>query len=124
MPQPPRRSSLCSPAGSCTPLPPPLPPLAAAAPTGPDAIAPQANPGRDPVTPAALEARPQLELVVEGRGFGHGVGMSQWGAYAMALQGRSYDQILRHYYRGVDLRPYVSPLARNRVAAPPPPASS
>jgi len=89
--------------------PPPLPPLAAAAPTGPDAIAPQANPGRDPVTPAALEARPQLELVVEGRGFGHGVGMSQWGAYAMALQGRSYDQILRHYYRGVDLKPYVSP---------------
>ncbi len=89
--------------------PPPLPPLAAAAPSSPDRIAPQANPGRDPVTPATLEARPQLELVVEGRGFGHGVGMSQWGAYAMALQGRSYDQILRHYYRGVELRPYENP---------------
>jgi hypothetical protein len=89
----------------------PPPPLAAPAAVrpGPDAIASQANPGRDPVIPAAPEDRPQLELVVEGRGFGHGVGMSQWGAYAMALQGRSYDQILRHYYRGVDLKPYVSP---------------
>ena len=94
----------------------PPPPLAAAAavPPGPDSTASQAsaseaNAGRDPVTPAVPEARPQLELVVEGRGFGHGVGMSQWGAYAMALQGRSYDQILRHYYRGVDLKPYVSP---------------
>ncbi len=94
----------------------PPPPLAAAAavPPGPDASASQAsaseaNAGRDPITPAAPEARPQLELVVEGRGFGPGVGMSQWGAYAMALQGRSYDQILRHYYRGVDLKPYISP---------------
>ena len=58
---------------------------------------------------AAAPPQPALELVVEGRGFGHGVGMSQWGAYAMALQGRSYDQILRHYYRGVDLKPYVTP---------------
>ncbi len=60
-------------------------------------------------TITAEPSPPALELVVEGRGFGHGVGMSQWGAYAMALQGRSYDQILRHYYRGVDIKPYVSP---------------
>ncbi|MFM7086910.1 MAG: SpoIID/LytB domain-containing protein [Cyanobium sp.] len=53
----------------------------------------------------ATSAQPAV-LVVEGRGFGHGVGMSQWGAHAMALQGRSYEQILRHYYRGVDLRPF------------------
>lgn len=58
---------------------------------------------------AADSPQPALELVVDGRGFGHGVGMSQWGAYAMALQGRSYEQILRHYYRGVDLKPYVNP---------------
>ena len=38
--------------------------------------------------------------VVEGAGFGHGVGMSQYGAYGFALQGRGYRQILRHYYRG------------------------
>jgi stage II sporulation protein D len=52
---------------------------------------------------------PRYALLVEGRGFGHGVGMSQWGAYAMAQQGRSYEQILRHYYRGVVLMPYSSP---------------
>ncbi len=72
---------------------------AAARPVAPDRSA----------APAADSPQPALELVVDGRGFGHGVGMSQWGAYAMALQGRSYEQILRHYYRGVDLKPYVNP---------------
>lgn len=33
-----------------------------------------------------------------GRGWGHGVGMSQWGAKAMADMGYGYDQILSHYY--------------------------
>ena len=37
---------------------------------------------------------------IEGRGFGHGVGMSQYGAYGFALEGRGYRDILRHYYRG------------------------
>ncbi len=45
-------------------------------------------------------------LRVSGRGFGHGVGMSQWGAFAMAQSGQSYQQILRHYYRGADLRSF------------------
>ena len=40
---------------------------------------------------------------VEGRGFGHGLGMSQWGAYNMARQGANYQQILRHYYQGANL---------------------
>jgi stage II sporulation protein D len=38
--------------------------------------------------------------IVEGRGFGHGVGLSQYGAYGFAKQGRSYGQIVGHYYRG------------------------
>jgi len=38
--------------------------------------------------------------VIKGRGFGHGVGMSQYGAYGFALKGRGYKGILRHYYRG------------------------
>ena len=38
-----------------------------------------------------------------GRGFGHGVGMSQWGAQGMALGGSSYEQILKHYYTGIAL---------------------
>jgi stage II sporulation protein D len=38
-----------------------------------------------------------------GRGFGHGVGMSQWGAQGMALNGANYEQILKHYYQGIAL---------------------
>jgi stage II sporulation protein D len=37
--------------------------------------------------------------VVRGRGFGHGVGLSQYGAYGYAQHGRSYRDILSHYYR-------------------------
>lgn len=40
---------------------------------------------------------------VRGGGWGHGIGMSQWGAYGQALNGRSYDTILAHYYRGTAL---------------------
>jgi len=40
-----------------------------------------------------------------GRGWGHGLGMSQWGARQMALDGKSYQDILQHYYRGVKLEP-------------------
>lgn len=36
-------------------------------------------------------------------GFGHGVGMSQEGAQGMALQGYTYDEILKHYYSGIQL---------------------
>ncbi len=39
-----------------------------------------------------------------GRGWGHGVGMSQWGAYAMASKGFTYDMILTFYYSGVILQ--------------------
>ncbi|WP_254969243.1 SpoIID/LytB domain-containing protein [Cyanobium sp. CH-040] len=49
---------------------------------------------------------PQPVLLAVGRGFGHGVGMSQWGAYAMARQGQSHERILSHYYRGTVLRPF------------------
>jgi stage II sporulation protein D len=38
-----------------------------------------------------------------GRGFGHGVGMCQVGAYGMAQRGHSYKDILTHYYTGVEL---------------------
>jgi stage II sporulation protein D len=44
------------------------------------------------------------EIRLEGKGSGHGVGMSQWGAYIMAREGFSYGDILRHYYYGVELR--------------------
>lgn len=38
-----------------------------------------------------------------GRGWGHGVGMCQYGAFGLAKQGVKYDQIIKHYYTGVDL---------------------
>ena len=40
-------------------------------------------------------------------GYGHGVGMSQYGANEMAKNGSSYEEILRHYYVGTTLS-YVS----------------
>jgi stage II sporulation protein D len=39
-----------------------------------------------------------------GRGYGHGLGMSQWGAYNLANKGMKYANILAHYYQGVDLK--------------------
>jgi stage II sporulation protein D len=43
------------------------------------------------------------QVRVEGRGYGHGLGLSQWGARGLALQGYSYQQILSHYYQGTAL---------------------
>ena len=55
----------------------------------------------------AIKAPEVVQLVAVGRGFGHGVGMSQWGALAMAQRGDSFESILRHYYRGTSLQPYA-----------------
>ena len=62
---------------------------------------------------ALQQPRPAVrvgEMVLEarGQGFGHGVGMSQWGAHGLALQGADFRQILLHYYRGAEIRPYRS----------------
>ena len=43
------------------------------------------------------------KVIFEGSGFGHGVGMSQWGAYALAEAGKSAEEIVRYYFSGVDL---------------------
>jgi stage II sporulation protein D len=42
-------------------------------------------------------------LHVKGRGFGHGLGLSQWGAYHLAKQGVDYQRILTHYYQSASL---------------------
>lgn len=42
-------------------------------------------------------------FTITGSGFGHGIGMSQYGAYAMAQEGKSVTDILGHYYTGVGL---------------------
>ena len=46
------------------------------------------------------------EFVFYGRGWGHGVGMCQWGAMAMAEQGYTAEQILAHYYPGTAIRKF------------------
>jgi stage II sporulation protein D len=43
-------------------------------------------------------------FVFEGRGAGHGAGMCQWGAAGLAKEGRTYREILAHYYPGSELR--------------------
>lgn len=56
-------------------------------------------------------ARPNLSMTPAtgasvafyGRGYGHGVGLSQWGAKAMAESGWGYDKILAHYFPGTNL---------------------
>src|SRR5947208_12852789 len=53
------------------------------------------------VTPAALAAR--VNFTVRGAGFGHGIGLSQYGAYGYAVHGAGYNQIVLHYYKGTHL---------------------
>jgi stage II sporulation protein D len=50
---------------------------------------------------------------VSGHGWGHGVGLAQYGAYGYALHGWTYDQIVDHYYPGTELG--NAPLKRVRV---------
>lgn len=40
---------------------------------------------------------------IDCKGYGHGVGMSQWGANVMAKEGKNYKEILKHYYTGIDI---------------------
>lgn len=43
---------------------------------------------------------------MKGRGYGHGVGMSQWGASIMGARGKSYQQIIQHYFPGTTITKY------------------
>lgn len=78
-------SSVSVPVAASAVDPPPLPPLIGSAQS------------------TAPPLRPPDGWLLKGRGFGHGVGMSQWGAYGLASQGLDYVRILQHYYRGTSL---------------------
>lgn len=54
-----------------------------------------------PAPPAAVPG--EALFVISGKGYGHGVGMSQYGAYGQANAGRTYREILEHYYTGIEL---------------------
>ena len=45
------------------------------------------------------------EVVFKGSGYGHGVGMSQWGAYGLAEQGKTAEEILEHYFHNTEIVP-------------------
>jgi len=46
-------------------------------------------------------------LTISGFGAGHGVGMSQWGARYMAKKGYKANQILKYFYKGVNIKPFI-----------------
>ena len=59
-----------------------------------------------PRNPINNESSLEKILVVSGYGSGHGVGMSQWGARYMATKGAKAEKILKHFYRGVKIKPF------------------
>jgi hypothetical protein len=65
------------------------------------------------VLATAAPASAATKLVVTGRGWGHGVGMSQWGAYGYARHGWRWERILAHYYPGTQLGD--APVSKVRV---------
>jgi len=86
--------------GGATPRPQPEPPREA-----PPSVLPTPAPG---VGMPALRAADVIReengyFVFHGRGWGHGVGLSQWGAMAMAREGWSAERILAHYYPGTTI---------------------
>src|SRR5512138_142036 len=66
-----------------------------------------------PAAPAAA-GRPSVTFLLAGHGYGHGAGLSQWGARGYAEHGWTYDRILARYYAGTALG--QAPSGRIRVA--------
>ncbi len=92
-----------------------LPGLALAA--GPDTVPPGAT--EDPFTGAPPAAAPRIVgaggFRFYGSGFGHGMGMSQWGANGLAQMGWSHKRIVKHFYRGTRVRRLGDPVRKIRV---------
>src|SRR5690242_18325270 len=88
--------------------------------TGSAAAAPSAH--RDLLPPVcagsciAAAAGSGTLFLFTGHGWGHGVGMSQYGAYGYALHGSSYQQSLAHYYPGTTLGTSQTDLLRILLA--------
>lgn len=45
-------------------------------------------------------------IIITGKGYGHGVGLCQWGAIGQARAGKNFEQILNHYYPGTTIKQY------------------
>ena len=70
-----------------------------------------AAPGGPSADPPALAGKPTF--FISGHGWGHGLGLSQYGAYGYAQHGWKYDRIVKHYYTGTTLG--QAPVKRVRV---------
>jgi stage II sporulation protein D len=46
------------------------------------------------------------KIIINGKGFGHGVGLCQWGAIGLSRSGKSYKEILEHYYPGTEIESF------------------
>jgi stage II sporulation protein D len=68
-------------------------------------------------TSTVLTSTAPAVLAVSGHGWGHGLGLSQFGAYGYANHGWSYDRILAHYYSGTTLGPAKVATVRVLLAA-------
>jgi len=60
-------------------------------------------------------ANADTDFTFYGAGFGHGLGMSQWGAFGLAQDGWTHEQILTHYYSGTTLTPWTKSIPQVRV---------
>ena len=72
-----------------------------------------------PPPPAAATSTAPSVVAFTGHGWGHGIGLAQWGAYGYALHGLAYDKILAHYYPGTTLGPARVTTVRVLVASKP-----
>jgi len=63
----------------------------------------QVTPTRGDVASTNPVNAPDGSFEFQGRGFGHGLGMSQWGAFGLAQRGYNYQQILQYYYQGTEI---------------------
>jgi len=66
---------------------------------------------------AASAATTDVAFRIVGHGWGHGIGMSQWGAYGYAKHGWEYKDILKHYYTGIGFDEVANDSVRVRLAS-------
>ncbi len=70
-----------------------------------------ASPGGSKTAPPTIRTQPTF--FITGHGWGHGLGMGQYGAYGYAQHGWTYDRIIKHYYTGTTIG--QAPVSRVRV---------
>jgi SpoIID/LytB domain protein len=90
------------PAAPATPAPTPAA-APTAAPTTPPTATPTPTPTPTPPPPPAGPITLGADVTFYGRGYGHGVGLSQYGAQGRAAEGQTAAEILAHYYQGTTL---------------------